>query len=281
MTKSFLERIHQAGSTKPVRRKLSHSERRRGQGGGGAAADEEEGDGDGNGNVGGDSEMGIDGSLGGGVPITFENLNVVDETSSQPRQRRKRTRSLGLGRTPSNMELSISGHQQQQRGQSSTTNPMVYTEPQIRDHDGELFLPMKLASSNGGNNDLDRSDRTGSESFQIGSYSDTSAFSRIFMPNRTNLLAIVIATAGLIASTLFLGLGISHAVEEQEELFTVRAESLVFELKQAWEEYHVAALWIYEASILQSRSRENFSEIYEYAKSYVNVEVSLVVSRSR
>ena len=187
----------------------------------------------------------------------FDNMDVVRD--AQPRQRRRRNSR------PASIQEGLS---------SSTRRLQTHTGwngNEECDHDGEPLLRTRQSS---GCHDLDLSQRETVDSFHIGSASETSGFSRI-LPNRTIMLSSVIATVGLIASTLFLGFGISNAVDDQGKLFAMRATSLSLEIKQAWDAYTTAALWIYEACTVQPISRENFSNVFYFAKSHLDIEVGM------
>ena len=184
----------------------------------------------------------------------IENMDVVRD--AQPRERRRRNsrpssirEALSCSDRQLQSDIWCNGHEQ-------------------CDHDGEPLLRTRQFS---GSHCLDESHR---ESFQIGSASEASGFSKV-LPNRTVVLACVIATVGLVTSTLFLGFGIANAVDDQGKLFAMRATSLSLEIKQTWDAYTTAALWIYEACTVQPISRENFSTIYQYARSHLDIEVSI------
>jgi hypothetical protein len=109
-----------------------------------------------------------------------------------------------------------------------------------------------------------------SDSLSSGSFS-------AWIPNRTLVIAIMVGVVGFVGSTLFLGLGISAAVAEQETLFQIRALELVTSVETAWGDYESASRWIHQACALHPISRHDFSHIFEYLAAGVEVQVRSII----
>ena len=100
-------------------------------------------------------------------------------------------------------------------------------------------------------------------------------FSSLKLPNRSVLFSGLIITVGMVASTLFLGFGISGAEREQRVQFDNLAVEVVSLIQTAWKDYETAALWLYESCRSNNISRREFREVYEYlANGDIDVKVS-------
>lgn len=105
-----------------------------------------------------------------------------------------------------------------------------------------------------------------SDSISSGSFS-------AWIPNRTLVISTMVGIVGFLGSTLFLGLGITAAVGEQETLFQIRALELVATLETAWGDYETASRWLHQACGSHPISRNDFSHIFEYLTAGVEVQV--------
>ena len=84
---------------------------------------------------------------------------------------------------------------------------------------------------------------------------------------RSTLFCALIVLMGTFASSLFLGLGISWAVQEQQSDFELQAIKFTNELEASWADYLVECLWIHEACRSREKTRLQFRELFEYLKS--------------
>ena len=93
--------------------------------------------------------------------------------------------------------------------------------------------------------------------------------------DRTAVFAFVIAFTGAGVACAFLGLGLVGANRDQDLQFARKASEIVIAVKDSWDDYVGAALWIHEAcrstsdqkgSIgnLKICTREDFQELFEY-----------------
>lgn len=103
----------------------------------------------------------------------------------------------------------------------------------------------------------------------------SSVFSQL-LPNRTVLFTFLVGTIGLISSTLFLGFGISSAVNEQKNVFRIRAGEFATEFRAVWDEYLYAGRWLHYGCTTQEINYDRFADLYEYITGTgLNVVVSL------
>ena len=95
--------------------------------------------------------------------------------------------------------------------------------------------------------------------------------------DRTAVLSILIALVGAGVAGAFLSMGFVGARRDQDLRFARKASEIVLAVKDRWDDYVGAALWIHEACRstadqtatlgeqgLKICSREDFSELYEY-----------------
>lgn len=247
MSRSFFERIHKAGSSRNVRNATANSDdpqlRRPA-----TSTSNHQSNAD-------SSSVGT---------FEFDNIGVVRDSSRTPRRR---------GRKSSADERDLSTAGPQTSKQEGNVQARLGERDSLLDDNGEPLLPAD-DSSDYDTSGLDRSDRWFNASHRTGGSSLSSGLSNL-LPTRTIALAVLIGTAGLVASTLFLGFGIENSVEDQENLFRIRANRLNADFSRAWDEYMVAALWAYQACTMQMGvTRESFSQIYQYAQSHVDIHVS-------
>jgi hypothetical protein len=91
---------------------------------------------------------------------------------------------------------------------------------------------------------------------------------------RSAILASLIALIGAGVNSAFLALHISGANEGEDLLFEEHATELISTVKDRWDDYEVAALWVHEAcrsnpehnSSLKICSREYFHDLNEYLR---------------
>jgi hypothetical protein len=86
---------------------------------------------------------------------------------------------------------------------------------------------------------------------------------RHIRPNRTTVFSFLVVTIGTIASMLFLAIGISGAVREQQIQFDLRAEELMIEIQAAFADYETAGLWLHQSCRSGQITREEFRNVYE------------------
>lgn len=82
--------------------------------------------------------------------------------------------------------------------------------------------------------------------------------------NRIFIIVLFIVTLGCTASAAFLAVGITSAVDEQEEQFERSATDLVAKIESAWEDYVHAASIIHGRCRNRDFSRADFRDMYEY-----------------
>lgn len=99
---------------------------------------------------------------------------------------------------------------------------------------------------------------------------------RCCVVDRTATFAIIIALAGVGVSGAFLTLGLLSAKRDQTLQFTRKAAEIVLSVKDSWDDYLGAAVWIHEScrgtadqitvigEDLRICSRDDFSELYDY-----------------
>lgn len=211
------------------------------------------------------------------VAAAFEIENMDALRDSEPGKRRASKRSSRIRRVSDGGCLSTIEQQEQ-------SNAKNHHRSSRMDHDEEPLLSAGRPTDNNdddddvsaGGSNIDQSVRSLSSSYRLGI--DFSTSSSSLFPSRTISLSIVIGVVGVVVSTLFMGFGIQKAAEEQERLFAFQADEFTQEFNRVWLDYMVASLWVYQVgTVLPSdQAREGFSNIYQGAKSYVDVRVSKV-----
>jgi hypothetical protein len=111
----------------------------------------------------------------------------------------------------------------------------------------------------------DSGSASGSRASQLFPTSIASAggLNRHILPNRTTVFTFLVVTIGTIASMLFLAIGISGAVREQQIQFDLRAEELMIEIQAAFADYETAGLWLHQSCRSGQITREEFRNVYE------------------
>ena len=85
-----------------------------------------------------------------------------------------------------------------------------------------------------------------------------------FQPNRAVLFSILVAALGSIASTLFLGFGISTATREQDVEFNLRAREFIRQIEAAWMDYETASMWLHSSCRSNNITRQEFRDAYDH-----------------
>ena len=93
---------------------------------------------------------------------------------------------------------------------------------------------------------------------------------------KTFIFTLLIGTVGFLASSLFMGFGISSETNQQEVKFQIRADEFRHDFVMAWEDYETASRWLHQACAQQNISRQDFVDIYEYLTTGLVVQVGLV-----
>eukprot|EP00545_Synedropsis_sp_CCMP1620_P004737 CAMPEP_0119010656 /NCGR_PEP_ID=MMETSP1176-20130426/5154_1 /TAXON_ID=265551 /ORGANISM="Synedropsis recta cf, Strain CCMP1620" /LENGTH=814 /DNA_ID=CAMNT_0006963361 /DNA_START=160 /DNA_END=2604 /DNA_ORIENTATION=- len=83
-------------------------------------------------------------------------------------------------------------------------------------------------------------------------------------PLSTWATPVIILILGLATSGAFLGVGISSAVEEQNNQFTRSANDLILKINGAWGDYVYAASMIHNRCRSRNFTRSDFRDLYEY-----------------
>ena len=91
-------------------------------------------------------------------------------------------------------------------------------------------------------------------------------------------IATLIMGLGLVATTAFLILGMTSAASTQEKAFARNADTLTDQLRIAWMDYEVAALWTHQAcSSTPNMTHVQFRELYEQiASTGIDVQVEFL-----
>jgi hypothetical protein len=193
---------------------------------------------------------------------TFEfDMDMVRDSQKQRKERRGRK-----GRREEARDLEDGGGSSEKDPVSNAPLDDVIPE------DDDTEVPLLNDSSGRTPND---SGRSGRSFVYRGSSIVSSASSGLsnILPNRTMALASIIGLLGIVSSTLFLGFGIGNAVDDQGRMFTIRANELTQEFNRTWNEYMVASLWVHQACALNNISRVDFTHVYHYLSSTVDVVV--------
>jgi len=81
----------------------------------------------------------------------------------------------------------------------------------------------------------------------------------------SKIFVALVLLLGIFASSLFLALGFKSNKKEHNQIFERRATSLTKNIENAWDEYQVAALWMYESACgARTITRDGFSQLFEY-----------------
>lgn len=93
------------------------------------------------------------------------------------------------------------------------------------------------------------------------------------LTNRTIVFSLLIGTVGFVCSTLFLGMGISNAVNDSEVLFTIQADEITQDFERTFKQYITAARWVHHACSNVDMTRAQFRELYDYITLDLELEV--------
>ena len=164
-------------------------------------------------------------------------------------------------------------HTGQQQGARCPTTPVESNGGVVLEGNSSSFKNSKHQASSSGSLFSDDNITLGGHSYEnngtrLTSHSSvgtgSSSLSSILVPTRTTLFTGLIITIGLLASTLFMGFGISGAVREQELQFQRAAEEMINAIQGSFHDFEIATKWIHNSCRSNEITREEFREVYEY-----------------
>lgn len=86
-------------------------------------------------------------------------------------------------------------------------------------------------------------------------------------------LTILVALLGAFSAAIFMGFGMTSAIDEVSNDFHHSAEEIALQLAATWDDYEMGSRWLHQACHRQNISRQHFRDLYTYMNVSLNVQV--------
>ena len=186
---------------------------------------------------------------------------------------RQRIERLKRRRRLKRLQRTNSIHAGQQQGARCPTTPVESNGGAVPEGNSSSFQNSKHQASSAGSMFSDDNTTLGGHSYENNSTrltsqssvgTGSSSLASSLVPTRATVFTGLIISIGLLASTLFMGFGISGAVREQELQFQRAAEEMINAIQGSFHDFEIATKWIHNSCRSNEITREGFREVYEY-----------------